>query len=56
MGADGFQQDGLDAFMLDKFEDNSQVIFYATRPRTGEIAFEFMGLEGGMKRVFGELR
>lgn len=51
---DAFEEDGIRAFMFHELEDDPQVVARAARPRGGELAFQLVGLERRMKRVFGQ--
>ena len=48
----GFQQDGIAALVLLKLYDDAQIVAATARPRTGKFAFELVGLELRMKRIF----
>lgn len=54
MRANGFEQDGVCAFVFRKLEDDAQIVARAARPRAGEFAFQLVGLELRMKRIGGE--
>jgi len=49
-----FEQNGIAAFVLYELQDDPQIIAAAARPRTGQLSFEFVGLELRMKRIFGQ--
>src|SRR5882724_5089419 len=50
--ADGFQEQGFSALVLNELEDYPQVIPGATSPRASQIALQFVGLEPRIKGIF----
>lgn len=54
VGPDGLEQDGLSSLVLDEREEDAQIVACTASLRAYEAAFELVGSEWGVERVFSE--